>query len=87
MAKSLLCLVFILAIISNRVFNTEGRHLIVATSSDNPKVKYESSVPNPKHSEKKFRRQLDDDDDDGHMDSYRPTTPGHSPGIGHSKHV
>ncbi|XAR73970.1 hypothetical protein NMG60_11008112 [Bertholletia excelsa] len=25
-------------------------------------------------------------DDQGHVDAFRPTTPGHSPGIGHSIH-
>ncbi|KAL0450322.1 UNVERIFIED_CONTAM: hypothetical protein Slati_1588600 [Sesamum latifolium] len=88
MAKSFVCLVFVVVIMimSNQVFTTEGRRLVAAARTpDIAHVKYES-VRNPKHSENERQKLRELDDDDGHMDSYRPTTPGHSPGIGHSKH-
>ncbi|KAL0350642.1 UNVERIFIED_CONTAM: hypothetical protein Sradi_4213400 [Sesamum radiatum] len=89
MAKSLVCLAFVVVvlILSNHVFSTEGRGLIAAARTpDIANVKYES-VGNPKHWEKERQKKPREvEDDDGHMDSYRPTTPGHSPGIGHSKH-
>ncbi|PIN18237.1 hypothetical protein CDL12_03515 [Handroanthus impetiginosus] len=81
MAKSFACLVFILVILSNDEFHTQGRNLIVNKSLDHGKEARHGNVPNPKvsSSEKRMRLRLEE----GYTDSYRPTTPGHSPGIGH----
>lgn len=80
MAKFFAYLVIILVILSNEVFHTDGRKLVARENSSN--VVEAKHVPNPKELGKnRFRL-----DDEGYMDSYRPTRPGNSPGIGHSKH-
>lgn len=82
------CLVFILLIVilSNQVFHTQGRrNLVVGKSFNNAEARrYGNVAASPNHEDlgrHRFRVE-----DEGYVDSYRPTTPGHSPGIGHSKH-
>ncbi|KAL7141365.1 hypothetical protein ABFS83_08G048000 [Erythranthe nasuta] len=80
-AKVFACLVFIFAILSNQVFHIEGRNLVVRENASNAGARGENiKNPNKEMGSHRFRF------DEGYMDSYRPTTPGHSPGIGHSKH-
>lgn len=82
MAKSFACLIFILFILSNQVFYIEGRFVskgmnLKDGSSSNGNI----NVVNLKQ---RGLRRLDQDE--GDEDSFRPTAPGNSPGIGHSKH-
>ncbi|XAR73972.1 hypothetical protein NMG60_11008114 [Bertholletia excelsa] len=64
---------------------TEGRNLKL----DEKKVKcIECLKPNVTKYATEKRKEVASAtaDDQGHMDAFRPTTPGHSPGIGHSIH-
>ncbi|KAL2248532.1 UNVERIFIED_CONTAM: Precursor of CEP3 [Sesamum indicum] len=80
MAKALACLIFLLVILSN---HAQGRHLTAGKSTNVAKTSYGnvvSSSPTDIGSRRRYRLE------EGYVDSFRPTTPGHSPGIGHSKH-
>ncbi|KAH6788262.1 transmembrane protein [Perilla frutescens var. hirtella] len=65
---------------SNQVLRSEARVL----AGENVESTSHRSVESPSY--KDLGKQRFNVDDDGYMDSYRPTTPGRSPGIGHSKH-
>ncbi|PIN11329.1 hypothetical protein CDL12_16072 [Handroanthus impetiginosus] len=76
MAKSFACLtLFVLLILSNQVFHAKGRRNLVARRSlKDEKVSYDNV------GSRRFRLF------ENNVDSFRPTTPSHSPGMGHSKH-
>lgn len=82
MAKSIACLIFVLFILSNQVFQIEGRFVSRGLNLKDGITNNGNHVVNPK--QRGLRRfKLDG----GHEDSFRPTSPGNSPGIGHeSKH-
>ncbi|CAI9777488.1 unnamed protein product [Fraxinus pennsylvanica] len=79
------CLFFILLIASNQVLGTQGRNLMVirkslkGTKETLPNTA-DNNFKNPMLQRQGFRFLQ------GYVDSFKPTTPGHSPGIGHSKH-
>ncbi|GFP96932.1 hypothetical protein PHJA_001837300 [Phtheirospermum japonicum] len=74
MAKAFACLVFILVILSNLVFHSQGRNL------NGGGAKYGKNVPINPNELGQHRVRLDEE----YPDAFRPTSPGHSPGIGHS---
>lgn len=78
------CFVFVILIVvlSNQVLHSQARVLLVA---NNAEVRSHESVRSPAYKDDVGKQKFKVDDE-GYMDSYRPTTPGHSPGIGHSKH-
>lgn len=78
------CFVFVILIVvlSNQVLHSQARVLLVA---NNAEARSHGSVGSPAYKDDVGKQRLRVDDE-GYMDSYRPTTPGHSPGIGHSKH-
>lgn len=67
-------------LLSNQVLRSKARVLV----ADNVKGSSYKGVQNPSYED--MAKDVLPVDDDGSLDSYRPTTPGHSPGIGHSKH-
>lgn len=83
MAKFFTCLFFLLFIASNEVFLTEGRLSKFVNIPDAKETTPDPSsiVSNARVQKHGFRFT------EGSVDSFRPTTPGHSPGIGHSEHV
>lgn len=70
----------LIVILSNQVLHTQARVL----AADNAVAASNGSVRSPSY--KDIGKNKFSVEDDGYMDTYRPTTPGHSPGIGHSKH-
>ncbi|GER30863.1 hypothetical protein STAS_06822 [Striga asiatica] len=80
MAKSLACLFFALVILSINVFHIEARNLKVARYSNSGQVKHLKSFPSPDEL-RGHRIRLDEE----YPNTFRPTNPGPSPGIGHSK--
>lgn len=79
------CLFFILLIVSNQVLGSPGRYLMV-----NRKCLKGTKITLPDTADNSFKNSIFQRQGfrflQGHVDSFRPTTPGHSPGIGHSKH-
>lgn len=79
---------FMLLIFSNLLFFSQGRNLAASTQNVNlvndVKVtlgaKIEENIMKMMGGRRGFRLM------EGSVDSYHPSTPGHSPGIGHSKH-
>lgn len=86
MAKFFTCMFFLLVIVSNESFLTEGRMFKFVNIPD-AKV----TIPEPNSIVSNPRVQLLQKHGfnftEGSVDSFRPTTPGHSPGIGHSEDV
>lgn len=75
---AMLCL-----LLSNQVRRSEAR-VLVADDVKGSSSSYEG-VRSPSYDMEK-EVLPGDNDGSGSVDSYRPTNPGHSPGIGHSKH-
>ncbi|KAL3626795.1 hypothetical protein CASFOL_029367 [Castilleja foliolosa] len=69
MAKMFSCLVFILVILTTHVFDTQGRN-----------AKHKNNIPMSPNELGQHRVRLDE----AYPSAFRPTSPGHSPGTGHS---
>ncbi|KAG6397314.1 hypothetical protein SASPL_143480 [Salvia splendens] len=65
---------FLIVLLSNQVLGSQARVLA-------PEGKSNESVQSPSQRDSRVTV-----DDEGYADTFRPTTPGRSPGIGHSKH-
>lgn len=79
-AKLIFVTVFIFSLIfSYGIISTEGRHLINIDRKDvmNLEVKIDSKRFDLRSHARKDELATEDDD-------FRPTTPGHSPGVGHA---
>ncbi|GLT39029.1 hypothetical protein SLA2020_132370 [Shorea laevis] len=84
------CLVFLLMILSHELLFVEGRSLELKANSTttllSPDAKSvnavapKKEVASPSHYHHPMRSMEES------VDSFRPTTPGHSPGIGHNIH-
>jgi hypothetical protein len=81
MANFTHCLIFVLLLLSCELLSIEGRSLRKSIGS--PKVAFiETMTRNVVLSPRQLpnsRRDLE-----GYVEAFRPTTPGHSPGVGHS---
>ncbi|GAA0174656.1 hypothetical protein LIER_41763 [Lithospermum erythrorhizon] len=86
-SKIFITLFFLVLILPNVVFGFEGRRLAIKRRSLNihidAKVTYASTEGG---SPSELIEKPEGNATKGHLDSFRPTKPGHSPGIGHSKH-
>ncbi|RDX66682.1 hypothetical protein CR513_54523, partial [Mucuna pruriens] len=76
------CLLFVLLFLSHELLGSEGRNLrqsIHSTNAVSPtkaiSIATKSAVANPSRSIRSLA---------GDVEAFRPTTPGHSPGVGHS---
>ncbi|CAA0840939.1 Unknown protein [Striga hermonthica] len=81
MAKTLACLFFALVILSINVFHIEAQNLKEGRNSNSGQVKYVKTFPSPDEYLRGHRVRLDEE----YPNAFRPTNPGPSPGIGHSK--
>ncbi|GAA0166375.1 hypothetical protein LIER_21539 [Lithospermum erythrorhizon] len=82
--SNIITLCFLALIVSNIVFCTKGRKLKAKRS-----LKHHHGGVQTLPATKNIGSELENSKVvvmDGNIDSFRPTNPGHSPGIGHSKH-
>lgn len=80
MAKVFLCLIFLLVIVPNEVFCIRGGKALKCANLITCGAKVTRGASPTKLQRPAFRF------DEVYVNSFRPTTPGHSPSIGHSKH-
>ncbi|XVF61134.1 hypothetical protein PTKIN_Ptkin08bG0104900 [Pterospermum kingtungense] len=82
------CLLLLVLIICQEIFvvyNVEARHLRSKSCKKCSRQRYQNTLKIPKNANDSIRSAQD-----GHsskveyIDDFRPTTPGHSPGVGHS---
>ncbi|KAK7252839.1 hypothetical protein RIF29_37071 [Crotalaria pallida] len=78
-----ICLLFALLFLSHELISIEGRNLRqsiqspqIAMSTANGPSKSDVATPSQLKSSAKS--------EEGFVEAFRPTTPGHSPGVGHS---
>ncbi|EXB55918.1 hypothetical protein L484_008269 [Morus notabilis] len=81
-----ICLFFILIIVSHELLSVEARTLkknvkLVGLKDAKPKAVVAREVASPRQLHRGVKDQLD-----GVVSAFRPTNPGHSPGVGHSIH-
>lgn len=83
MAKSFAPLImFTLFLLTSQVFLTQGRNLVAKSKMDDMTLS-NGIVSSSSPTKVEIHRYMLDE---GYTDAFRPTNPGHSPGIGHSKH-
>ncbi|XAR73967.1 hypothetical protein NMG60_11008109 [Bertholletia excelsa] len=87
MAKTILvcaCAFVLVLVLCNEVARVEGRHLkwghCRGKKNDNMKAKVAGIDKLSGYESMERRRKME------HLEDFRPTTPGHSPGVGHSIH-
>lgn len=92
------CLLFLVLILSSEVLHGEGRKLgrgktlkcdkclNVAVKISEVNVVQKNNVASRSQMQNKLTAEGVKTMEDGFVDAFRPTTPGHSPGVGHSKH-
>ncbi|KAK7309222.1 hypothetical protein RJT34_05774 [Clitoria ternatea] len=77
------CLFFVVLFLSYELLCIEGRSLRESTKS--PKCVSVKAMSTTKGDVvKRSQLQIDARSLNGYVEGYRPTTPGHSPGVGHS---
>ena len=89
-----ICLVFfVLMILTNEFVSIEARNLKQRKNSKFVKVQLSSDVPKTIGGEAMVRTFASPSQSpdgvkelEGYVEAFRPTTPGHSPGVGHSIH-
>lgn len=85
MATHFLTYFFAFLILSHQLVLIEARSLKVnSINPDTPKTITNSEPQNSINNDAKNTKKLHHRIADGFVDAFRPTTPGHSPGVGHS---
>ncbi|KAK7331100.1 hypothetical protein VNO77_25314 [Canavalia gladiata] len=79
-----ICFLFVLLLLSHELLSIEGRNLRQSIQPPNTSstkamsVATKSGVASPSQVDRSIRNL------EGDAEAFRPTTPGHSPGVGHS---